>query len=683
MKIKNILIISALTLFTFGASAQNLQKMGVEPTNQYQKYDDVSLSDIKPAGWIEDILKSQESGLTGNLDKDCYPFNAGGWIGKLETKIRNGVVMPSVFPYEQTGYYYDGVVRAGLLLNSQFLLEKGRAQIYGSIEQAKKTNGVILAGLSGVQYSRWPHAIFLRAFMAEYDATKNPVVLDAMVRHFKNDTVRLRARDVVNIEEMIWLYRKTGEKWLLDKAIETYKNNSEDVGSNRDCNLEDLLASKKIEIHNVTFQEKVKLPALLYSATGNKEYLQAALNGFRQLEEFHLLADGVPSSEEALSGRMPHNTHETCAISDFSWATLYMLKITGDVRWADNIERATLNAGLSVVTKEFDAHQYAASCNQALATAGSSTLMAYRANRNAYNHMHSPQCCTGNVNRFFPIYAGAMWLRGQGNTLVKALFGPGTYSHRVDGQLVTISEQTQFPFDDSVILTVTDGSAEFPLHIRIPTWAQNPQISLNGTKLSGVKSGEFFVINRKFDKGDKIEILLPKVAEFKVWCENGMLVNYGPLLFALPVKAEIKKVEIEQYSKSFGYEMNPVSKWNYLFIVDAKDKLPMKVVRNEITNTANPWRQEQSPIEIIVPMAELKSWEFTYRYYNEGKVKKISAMTPYLPARGSMIVALRDSKIIPGRLVPYATSYLKMAILPYCKSTRIPIEALAADGKTY
>jgi len=140
MKIKNILIISALTLFTFGASAQNLQKMGVEPTNQYQKYDDVSLSDIKPAGWIEDILKSQESGLTGNLDKDCYPFNAGGWIGKLETKIRNGVVMPSVFPYEQTGYYYDGVVRAGLLLNSQFLLEKGRAQIYGSIEQAKKTN---------------------------------------------------------------------------------------------------------------------------------------------------------------------------------------------------------------------------------------------------------------------------------------------------------------------------------------------------------------------------------------------------------------------------------------------------------------------------------------------------------------------------------------------------------------
>ena len=57
------------------------------------------------------------------------------------------------------------------------------------------------------------------------------------------------------------------------------------------------------------------------------------------------LADGIPSSEEHLSGRGDLRTHETRNAADYTWSCGYLLMATGDPVWADRIERATFRSG--------------------------------------------------------------------------------------------------------------------------------------------------------------------------------------------------------------------------------------------------------------------------------------------------------------------------------------------------
>jgi DUF1680 family protein len=73
----------------------------------------------------------------------------------------------------------------------------------------------------------------------------------------------------------------------------------------------------------------------------------------KKLDRDHMLPDGVPSSSEFLAGKNPLNSHETCDITDYTWAMGYLLMATGDAQWADHIEKAVFNAGPGAVSKRF------------------------------------------------------------------------------------------------------------------------------------------------------------------------------------------------------------------------------------------------------------------------------------------------------------------------------------------
>ncbi|MEG2945514.1 MAG: glycoside hydrolase family 127 protein [Bacteroidales bacterium] len=651
------------------------------------KYTNVRLNDVQPKGWIQYYLNTQKLGLTGNLDTLSYPFNSGGWIGKLQKKtVKNGTVVPNWIPYEQTGYYYDGVLRCGILLKDSVLINKAYNQYYGAIKKAGPS-GVILSELAGIERSRWPHAVFFRGYMAAYESYGDPVILESLENHYKNDTVYYDGRDICNIEQLLWLYQQTGKKEYLKKSESIFLDYCNKSNSASDVTLANLASDERLETHAVTFHEMLKLPILLYCYTGNQHYLDAARKGFRKLDQFHMMADGVPSSEEGLSEKDGLAAHEACNISDYSWACTYMLKATGEVEWADKIERAVLNAGLSSVTKDFDAHQYYSSCNQVVCGSGSSHAVTYGASRFAYRQYHRPPCCTGNINRFMPIYVGAQWLKGKNNTLVKALYGPGSYQHDVNGQIIVIEEKSVFPFTDNIELEINEGTAKFPLHIRVPSWAKNAEILLNDIPLKNVRNGSFFEINRMFTKGDRITLKFKKQAEYIKWVNNGMIVNYGPLLFSLPIKAKEEKYLLDSPkngvsdTRSAGLDLYPDSKWNYILGVDGLDNSLLSVVHHPIENENIPWVQEKAPIQIIVPMHEDKTWRPFYREYTDEWTNevKMSLMTPPVPSRGAMIIALRRSKPEGITLVPYAYTYLKMTVFPFWAETEISPEIIAAD----
>ena len=211
------------------------------------------------------------------------------------------------------------------------------------------------------RWNKWPYAGFLRSFMTEYTVNHNPAIIDAMMKHYSTYQGEDFADelDVCNAEELCWLYGITDDASMLQKARNCIRHFKSDH-KYRDRDGRDInFASDMIpDYHAVVYIEIVKIPAILYSYTGKKAYLDEALHGIAQMEKYDMLVSGVPSSNEQLNGISELAGHETCNLSTIPYTYGYMLQITGDAHWADKIEKAVFNAGIGAVTKDFRAEQY-------------------------------------------------------------------------------------------------------------------------------------------------------------------------------------------------------------------------------------------------------------------------------------------------------------------------------------
>jgi hypothetical protein len=70
----------------------------------------------------------------------------------------------------------------------------------------------------------WSRAVFARAMIADYGATKNPAILESLTRNYLT-TPRLYGGTLActNIEVLCWLYAQTGNRALLEMAEESYR----------------------------------------------------------------------------------------------------------------------------------------------------------------------------------------------------------------------------------------------------------------------------------------------------------------------------------------------------------------------------------------------------------------------------------------------------------------------------
>lgn len=164
-------------------------------------------------------------------------------------------------------------------------------------------------------------------------------------------------------------------------------------------------------------------------------------------------------------------------------------------------------------------------------------------------------CCPSNLARLIPQIPGMMYAHTDDDIYCTFYGGTSTTIPLGRGN-IGIRQETGYPFDETVSLTVTPekDSQKFALHLRIPTWAgdrfvpgklysyvnRQPDawdVTVNGKKVKAKVDKGFAVIDRKWKKGDRVELHLPmgvmyNKATDKVEADRGRLcITRGPLVY--------------------------------------------------------------------------------------------------------------------------------------------------------
>lgn len=613
---------------------------------------DIGIEGMKAEGWMKEVLTTQRNGLTGHIQVAGAPFDKEGWGDATQKK------MDRWEDFEQTGYWADGALRCGYLIDDPELTQRVKEWIDFQIDHPKE-DGFIGPEL----HNLWPHVVFFRVIMAEYSRNPSPKIIKALSNHYKNAARSqtliktggpewdFNERTMLHIEMLCWLYQQTNDAFFIEKAENTYKAF---CSRKSPFTMQAFLSDEVPIVHSVSSFETLKIPVILYINTGKKKYLDAAIHGIQKVYKYHGLADGIPSGNEAHDGNMPNEVHETCCVSDAQWALGYFLQATGDVQWADLMEKICFNAAFSVVWKDFKSLQYYSSPNQVIARNNSSFCMYVGGqDRMAYRVAHGPACCNGNMNRMIPLFCSRQWMKKGDNGIVAAMYAPSSFTTKLKGSKneITIQEETNYPFEETIRFRMKmKRSTPFSFWLRIPQWCKGASITVNGQAADIVcKAGTFVEVQRKFSDGDIIELKLPMKAKSVSMPYDGVAFERGPLVFSLNVKAQEEITETRELDgiKFQSRILTPLSEWNYA---------PVDTENIEVVNSndySNIWNPEMTPVRLKVKAVTVTNWQL-YR----------DNFTPYMPS----VIRKGEEKVI--ELVPVGTTVLRMTVFPDIR--RIP-----------
>jgi len=238
---------------------------------------------------------------------------------------------------------------------------------------------------------------------------------------------------------------------------------------------------------------------------------------------------------------LPNDTvyAESCASVGLVMFAHRMLKIEAKSEYGDVMERALYNnilSGMALDGKSFfyvnplEVHPEACEKNP--------TKEHIKPVRQKW---YSCSCCPPNIARLL-MSLGQYIYTASKNTIYTHLYIGGKAEFDLDGTSVTLTQETNYPWDGNVRLKATDfGEKEFTLALRIPAWCRNYKLALNGKVLeSGVDILKGYAkISRIWNDGDTVELSMDMPAELiqanpKVRADAGKVaITRGPLVYCL------------------------------------------------------------------------------------------------------------------------------------------------------
>ena len=225
---------------------------------------------------------------------------------------------------------------------------------------------------------------------------------------------------------------------------------------------------------------------------------------------------------------------ETCAAIAsimFSWR---MLMITGEAKYADLMERTLYNGFLAGLSLDGQRYIYA-------------NPLQVREGHTARGDDHDYQrvewfycaCCPPNVMRILASLEHYILLGGEARAVLHQ-YMTGRYAAAVAGGEVWLDVTTNYPWDGTVTIRFARPPAgPWELALRVPHWAEQPTLTVNGTAVDTAPADGWWVVGRQWNDGDELVLVLPLEPRFTVAdrrldaARGAVAVEYGPLVYCL------------------------------------------------------------------------------------------------------------------------------------------------------
>lgn len=630
---------------------------------------ELPLGSIKPKGWLLEMLERQKKGASSQMDV-LYPEVMGdrnGWLGGDGDQ------------WERGPYWIDGLLPLAYILDDKELKQKVQPWIEWTLK-SQREDGFFgpakdYSPEPGIQRDNsadwWPRMVMLKIMQQYYSATGDKRVVDFMTRYFRyqlntlpstplgNWTFWAEYRACDNLQAVYWLYNITGDSFLLDLGNLLHKQSYDfvDMFLNRDD------MKRFNTIHCVNLAQGLKEPVIYYQQDPDRKYLEAVKKGLADIRQYNGQPQGMYGGDEGLHGNNPTQGSELCSAVELMFSLEKMMEITGDLSFTDHLERIAFNALPTQITDDFMDKQYFQQANQVMVTRHAHNF--YEDANHAetdiiYGTRTGYPCCFSNMHQGWPKFTQSLWYATPDNGIAALVYSPSEVTAEVgNGQKVRITEDTYYPMDDKIRMTVQlldrAKEATFPLHLRIPGWCKEATVTINGVAEPTAKGNDMATIRRTWKSGDQVVLHLPMEVTTSKWYENSVAVERGPLVYGLKMEEKWEKKEftgndITQFGESY-YEVTSPTKWNYGIVAFNPDKTQehFQVTIDKEKQAGNYyWNVENAPIQIKVKAKEITSWKL----YNE-----MSGPQPFSTGRSNQPVE-------EITLIPYGCTTLRISEFP-------------------
>ena len=344
---------------------------------------------------------------------------------------------------------------------------------------------------------------------------------------------------------LVKMYRVTGNKKYLELAkyfLDIRKNGDE-------YNQAQIPVTEQTKAvgHAVRATYMYSGMADVAALTGDKSYVNAIDAIWHDVVDHKLYITGGIGAEAGHEGFGPDYAlpnmsayNETCAsIGNIYWNYRLFL-LHGDSKYYDVLEQILYNGMISGVSVKGDRFFYP----NPLESMG----------QHARSEWFGCACCPSNVCRFIPSVPGYMYATAN-NRIYVNLFIQSKANIDLGSNKVMLEQQSNYPWSGNMAFVVNPAASKtFDVALRIPAWLNNAPvpgglyafettetkkytITVNGKKAEYTVENGYAILNRKWNKDDKIEFNMPMDVRYvkandQVKADDGRVaLQRGPLVY--------------------------------------------------------------------------------------------------------------------------------------------------------
>lgn len=561
---------------------------------------------VTASGWLAGQLQLELQGLCGKYQDTSH----------FLVKSTTGWLNPAQVGWEEVPYWLRGFGDLGYVTGDATTLSSAASWVSG-ILATQASDGFF--GPTSLRTSLnggpdfWPYMPLLQALRTHQEYTGDSRVIPAMTSFFTymnaqsgsvfgSSWISYRVAD--GLDSIFWLYNRTGDSFLLTLA---------DTMHAHSANWLDNLPTP----HNVNLAQGFREPAVYAQRSAQSAQTQDSYANYASIMNTYgqYPGGGFAGDENCRPGYTdPRQGFETCGIVEMMASHELLNRLTGDPVWADRCEQLAFNLLPAALDPWGKGVHYVTSANSIDLSNTAKThgqfsntfaMQAYMPGVDQY------RCCPHNYGMGWPYFTEELWAATPDNGLCAAMYAPCSVTAKVaGGTSVTITENTGYPFTDTITLTVSIASpTAFPLYLRVPGWCASPSIAVNGSHVSAPAGPAYTSISRTWTTGDTVTIQLSSTPAVATWPANGgaVSVSNGALDYSLQIGENY--VQFAGTSEFPEYEVHATSAWNYALALPSSNPAgALKFTGASGAIPASPFTQQTVPVSISAPAAQLKGW---------------------------------------------------------------------------